>query len=122
MDQGSVQTALFSATYDPKVMEFAKKIVRDAELITVRNEDLSLENIHQYYVRVGSDEEKIKALRALYGIVTVDNAIVFCRVTLIYLDFSEINGSKIIFVESCTGSRNIRRFETGWAPHRYSGR
>ncbi|XP_055333344.1 ATP-dependent RNA helicase DDX19A-like [Paramacrobiotus metropolitanus] len=79
MDQAAVQTALFSATYDPQVMDFAKKIVRDPELITVKTEDLSLENIHQYYMKLGSDDEKIKALRSLYGVVTVDNAMVFCR-------------------------------------------
>ncbi|GAV08074.1 hypothetical protein RvY_17821-2 [Ramazzottius varieornatus] len=79
MDQGNTQTALFSATYNPKVMEFAKKIIKEPELITVKTEELSLENIHQYFVTVNNDDDKLKSLRALYGAITVDNAIVFCR-------------------------------------------
>ncbi|OWA53120.1 ATP-dependent RNA helicase DDX19A [Hypsibius exemplaris] len=79
MDENSVQTALFSATYEPKVLAFAKKIIRDPDVITVKTEDLSLDAICQYYVIAGNDEEKIRALRSFYGVITVDNAIVFCR-------------------------------------------
>ncbi|OWA52446.1 ATP-dependent RNA helicase DDX19B [Hypsibius exemplaris] len=79
MDQNVVQTALFSATYEDKVMDFAKKVVRNPEVIAVKTEDLSLESIHQYFIMAANDDEKIHALRSLYGVVTVDNAIVFCR-------------------------------------------
>lgn len=89
MDQGNTQTALFSATYNPKVMEFAKKIIKEPELITVKTEELSLENIHQYFVTVNNDEDKLKSLRALYGAITVDNAIVFCRVSPFFFSTSE---------------------------------
>ena len=80
MDMKAVQTALFSATYDAKVLEFAGKIIANPEVVTVKTEELSLDTIYQYYVMTANDEEKIRALRSFYGTITVDNAIVFCRV------------------------------------------
>ncbi|GAV08081.1 hypothetical protein RvY_17826 [Ramazzottius varieornatus] len=79
MDKQKIQTAFFSATYEPKIMELARKIVQDPEVIAVKQEDLSLDTIHQYYIVAETEEAKVQALRNLYGIVTVDNAMVFCR-------------------------------------------
>ena len=80
MDKQNIQTAFFSATYEAKIMELARKIVQDPEVIAVKQEDLSLDTIHQYYIVAESEEAKVQALRNLYGVVTVDNAMVFCRV------------------------------------------
>lgn len=43
------QCLLFSATYDERVLKFAKSIVKNPNILTLRREDETLDNIKQYY-------------------------------------------------------------------------
>lgn len=71
---------LFSATYDNEVMEFAEMMVPNAVVIKLRREEESLENIKQYYVNCRNSEDKYQAMRSIYGICTVNQAMIFCQV------------------------------------------
>ncbi|GBP97278.1 DEAD-box helicase Dbp80 [Eumeta japonica] len=58
---------IFSATYDKEVMEFAEHIVPEANIIRLKREQESLDNIKQYYVRCRSEDEKYQAIQNIYG-------------------------------------------------------
>ncbi|XP_044752890.1 DEAD-box helicase Dbp80 [Coccinella septempunctata] len=73
------QMMFFSATYNQKVMEFAKTIVQNPIIIRLKREEESLDNIQQYYVNCGSKMAKYNALTNIYGTVGVGQAIIFCQ-------------------------------------------
>ncbi|KAF8362140.1 ddx-19 [Pristionchus pacificus] len=75
----SVQTLLFSATYDQTVMEFANKIVKNAVSVTLSKKEQTLPNIKQYYVECLNREAKYEAVVNLYSGLTIASAIIFCH-------------------------------------------
>uniref|UniRef100_A0A1I8MMJ9 Helicase ATP-binding domain-containing protein n=1 Tax=Musca domestica TaxID=7370 RepID=A0A1I8MMJ9_MUSDO len=79
------QMLFFSATYDKEVMEFAEHIVPEANIIRLRREQESLDNIKQYYVKCNSEEEKYQAIQNIYGSITIGQAIIFCHVSIVHL-------------------------------------
>lgn len=75
----SVQTMLFSATYDQTVMDFANKIVKNAVSVTLNKKEQTLPNIKQYYVECLNREAKYEAVVNLYSGLTIASAIIFCH-------------------------------------------
>ncbi|XP_078064172.1 ATP-dependent RNA helicase DDX19A-like [Mustelus asterias] len=73
------QLLLFSATFEDPVLKFAKKIVTDPNIIKLAREQLTLENIKQYYVLCTEDEDKYQALVNIYTAITIAQAIIFCQ-------------------------------------------
>lgn len=71
---------LFSATFEEPVLLFAQRIVPDPNVIKLRREELTLDNIRQYYFVCENNETKYKALCNIYGSITVGQAIIFCQV------------------------------------------
>ena len=57
-----IQIALFSATLPPEILQMTKHFMRDPAKILVKNQELTLEGIHQYYVAVEKEEWKIEVL------------------------------------------------------------
>ena len=76
----NVQTILFSATYKDDVRAFAEKVVPEANLISLKREELSVEAIKQLYIRCDSQENKYETLCAMYGLLNVGQSIIFCHV------------------------------------------
>jgi len=77
VDEGC-QMVLFSATYDPEVIEFAEAIVPNPVIITLRRSEETLSNIRQMYVECFSAEQKYTAIRNIYTI-PVGQSMFFCR-------------------------------------------
>ncbi|XP_043936760.1 ATP-dependent RNA helicase DDX25 [Protopterus annectens] len=73
------QMLLFSATFEENVWHFAERIVPDPNIIKLRREELTLENIKQYYVCCNNKEEKYDALCNIYGAITIGQAMIFCQ-------------------------------------------
>lgn len=71
---------LFSATFEDSVLHFAQRIVPDPNIIKLQREELTLNNIRQYYFECENKEAKYKALCNIYGSITVGQAIIFCQV------------------------------------------
>ena len=44
------QICIFSATYNEKIMELTKKFMNEPEKILIKNEELTLDGIKQYYI------------------------------------------------------------------------
>ncbi|NXU47422.1 DDX25 helicase, partial [Turnix velox] len=73
------QMLLFSATFKESVRAFAVQMVANPMVIKLREEELTLSNIRQYYFLCHGRQEKFRALCNLYGSVTIGQAIVFCQ-------------------------------------------
>lgn len=74
-----VQTMLFSATYDTAVMEFAEKLIKDAVSVTLKREDLALNNIKQFFVECRDRESKYEAVCDLYSGLIIASSVIFTR-------------------------------------------
>lgn len=73
-----VQMCLFSATMPEQVLELAKKIMINPTSILVKKEQLSLEGIKQFYVKV-NDEGKAGTVMDLYKFAAVAQSVIFCN-------------------------------------------
>ncbi|XP_040543393.1 ATP-dependent RNA helicase DDX25 isoform X8 [Gallus gallus] len=77
------QMLLFSATFKETLWKFALQIVSRPIIIKLRQEELTLTNIRQYYFVCRNWEQKYEALCNLYGSITIGQAMIFCQVHLI---------------------------------------
>ena len=82
--EGSPQIVLFSATFPDNVRRFAPRFAPDANEISLRREELSVDTIKQFYMDCQSEEHKYEVLCNLYDILTVSQSIIFCRVSYYY--------------------------------------
>lgn len=64
---GDVQIALFSATMPLECLKLSQQFLRDPAKILVKNEELTLEGIKQYYIAIEKEEWKMDVLLDLYG-------------------------------------------------------
>ena len=75
------QIVLFSATFSPTIRAFAHKVVPNANLISLKQEELSVDGIKQFYMDCKNEDHKVEVLIAIYGLLTVGQSIVFVRVS-----------------------------------------
>ncbi|KFU98755.1 ATP-dependent RNA helicase DDX25, partial [Tauraco erythrolophus] len=73
------QMLLFSATFRESVRSFATRIVSNPITIKLREEELTLGNIRQYFFTCRNQEEKYRALCNIYGSITIGQAMIFCQ-------------------------------------------
>lgn len=73
------QRLLFSATYDETVMSFARRVIKEPNVIRLRKEEQTVDTIRQYYVECKDQETKYDALAGLFGCLSVGQAIIFCH-------------------------------------------
>ncbi|XP_056589448.1 ATP-dependent RNA helicase DDX19A [Triplophysa dalaica] len=73
------QMLLFSATFEDSVWNFAERVIPDPNIIKLRREEETLDNIKQYYVLCKSKEDKFNSLCNVYGAITIAQAMIFCR-------------------------------------------
>eukprot|EP00163_Fabomonas_tropica_P007734 TRINITY_DN1740_c4_g1_i1.p1 TRINITY_DN1740_c4_g1~~TRINITY_DN1740_c4_g1_i1.p1 ORF type:complete len:262 (+),score=85.53 TRINITY_DN1740_c4_g1_i1:196-981(+) len=74
-----VQVLLFSATYAKRVREFATKVVPNPSIITVKREKLSVSGIRQFYIKCGTEEQKLQLLGDIYAFLTIGSSIIFVQ-------------------------------------------
>ena len=75
----SSQVALFSATMPTEALDITKKFMTNPMEILVKNDELTLEGIRQYYIAVQADQYKFDTLCDLYGSISVTQAIIYCN-------------------------------------------
>ena len=73
----NVQSVFFSATFTPSVLEFAHRIAPNANEITLKRDELSVDAIKQFFMDCDSFPHKFEMLSALYGLLTVSQSIIF---------------------------------------------
>ncbi|NWS64792.1 DDX25 helicase, partial [Chunga burmeisteri] len=75
----SCQMLLFSATFKETVRAFAMQIISNPIVIKLREDELTLSTIKQYFFVCQSREEKYSALCNVYGSITIGQAMIFCQ-------------------------------------------
>lgn len=73
------QIVLFSATYREDVARFAERVVPNANKISLKREELSVDAIKQLHIDCQNEEEKARVLSLMYGVCTIGQSIVFCN-------------------------------------------
>ncbi len=71
------QIALFSATMPVEILEMTKEFMKSPVKILVKDEELSLEGIKQFYVSVQNEEQKFDVLTDIYDTISVTQGIIF---------------------------------------------
>lgn len=73
------QVGLFSATMPLEALELTKKFMTEPTQILLKNDELTLEGIKQYYVAVDNENWKFDVLCDIYGSIAVSQAIIYCN-------------------------------------------
>ena len=84
-----IQVGLFSATMPPEILELTKKFMRDPATILVKNEELTLDGIKQYYIPIDKEEWKFLTLVELYKNLEIQQCIIFCNLKQQVEDLAE---------------------------------
>ncbi len=75
----NTQIALFSATMTETTTELTKLFMNDPIEILVKQEQLTLEGIRQYYVALNRDTDKYDVLTDLYSTISLSQCIIYCN-------------------------------------------
>ncbi|KAG0130059.1 P-loop containing nucleoside triphosphate hydrolase protein, partial [Tuber indicum] len=76
----NTQIALFSATYPDKVVKYANRFAQNANQISLRHEELTLDGIKQLCMDCDNEEDKYRVLIDLYHILTIGSSVIFVQV------------------------------------------
>ena len=74
---GSTKVALFSATMPPNVQEVADRFLQNPIKILVPAEQVTLEGIKQFHIRIPRDEWKFEVLDDIYKHLPINQLIIF---------------------------------------------
>ena len=75
----NIQSAIFSATMPPDILEVTKKFMKEPMKILVKNEELTLDGIKQFFIAIEREEWKLDTLMDLYQTITVTQVIIYCN-------------------------------------------
>ncbi|KAI9868028.1 MAG: RNA helicase required for poly(A+) mRNA export [Trichoglossum hirsutum] len=75
----NAQVVLFSATFPEDVVRYASKFAPNANSITLKHEELTVEGIKQLYMDCNSEDHKYEVLVKLYGLMTIGSSIIFVK-------------------------------------------
>jgi translation initiation factor 4A len=74
-----IQVGLFSATMTEEFFKLTKCFMREPVKILVKNEELTLEGIRQYYINLDKSEYKFDTLCDIYAACTISQTIIYCN-------------------------------------------
>ena len=77
--ENRLQVGLYSATMPNEFFDVTKKFMNKPVKILVKNEELTLEGIKQFYVNVERMEYKFDTLCDLYNVISVSQSIIYCN-------------------------------------------
>ena len=75
----TTQVVLLSATMPSDVIKVTAEFMQDPIRILVKNEQLTLDGINQYFVDAGDEQSKFDILTELYAAISVTQAVIFCN-------------------------------------------
>lgn len=71
------QVGLFSATIPPEMIKITKKFMNKPLQILVKNSEVTLEGIKQYYVVIDNEDDKFDCLCELYSTIRITQSIIY---------------------------------------------
>jgi len=75
----STQVCIFSATITEETLDLTTKFMNNPLKILVKNEELTLEGIDQYYINVEEEQFKFEVLADLYRFLSINQTIIYCN-------------------------------------------
>ena len=75
----TARCALFSATMNADVVEFAEKLLDNPVRILISPEEVNLKGIHQYRVDLDREDWKFEVLLDLYKNLNITQALIYCN-------------------------------------------
>ena len=75
----NIQNILISATMSINVFNFSKEYMHDPIKILLKNNEIMIELISQFYLDVEVEENKFDTLLDLYNIISTSQTIIFCN-------------------------------------------
>jgi len=75
----TVQVGLFSATMPPEALEMTEKFMNNPLRILVKQEEITLEGIRQFYINCEREQWKLDTLCDLYDTLNIAQAVIFCN-------------------------------------------
>eukprot|EP00124_Ichthyophonus_hoferi_P000171 Ihof_evm8s6 gene=Ihof_evmTU8s6 len=73
------QALLFSATFSEEVRRFCESQLPRANMVKLRQKELTLDGISQYWVDCRDSEHRYEVLNDIYGSVSIGQVIIFCE-------------------------------------------
>jgi superfamily II DNA/RNA helicase len=77
----SIKIGLFSATLSEELIEIAKTFMNHPIKILVKNKELTLQGIAQYFVNLNDDSDKYETLKDIFSTLTISQSIIYCNST-----------------------------------------
>jgi len=99
-----IQSILISATMNSNVFNVSKKILHDPTKVLLKNSEVVVELISQFYLDVESEELKFETLLDLYNLLSTSQVIIFCN-TVKKVDWLKENLEKQNFTITCIHSK-----------------
>ena len=101
------QICLFSATIPTEVLELTDRFMENAEKILVKNEELTLDGIKQFYINSKNSDWKVDIIKDLFQMINIGQCIIYInskeRLNHVYRELSDsdfsvncISGEKAI--------------------------
>ncbi|KAL8720551.1 MAG: hypothetical protein Q9225_002597 [Loekoesia sp. 1 TL-2023] len=82
----NIQIVLFSATFPNYVVKYAETFAPNANQITLKHEELTVDGIKQLYIECASEQAKYDCLVRLYGLMTIGSSIIFVKTRVTALE------------------------------------
>ena len=73
------QVCLFSATMPEELHELSNRFMRHPTKILIKQEELTLQGIAQFYIGLDNDEHKYATLKDLFGGMSMSQVIIYCN-------------------------------------------
>ena len=77
----NIQIGLFSATMPEELKMLTSKFMRSPSEILVKNDNLTLQGIAQFYISLEDDHQKYLTLKDLFSQLSIAQAIIYCNST-----------------------------------------
>lgn len=75
----NIQVGLFSATMTPEFFKISNNFMRNPIKILVKNEELTLEGIKQFYINIDKQDFKFATLCDIYEACSISQTIIYCN-------------------------------------------
>jgi len=73
----NTQICLFSATLPENIINITDRFMNDPIKILVKNEELTLEGIQQYYINVNDNRWKYDIIKDIYDVININQCIIY---------------------------------------------
>ena len=99
-----IQTILISATVDQNAFNVCKKLLHDPIKVLLKNSEVAVDLISQFYIDVDSEDAKFDTLLDLFGIISTTQTIIFCN-TISQVEYIKEKLESNNFIITCIHSK-----------------